>query len=76
MEATYTIGLTEAKMRFNALAEQVNRTGTAVTVYKRNKPFVTIAPAAAAPVPGGETEVPAGAPAYRDAADLLEDLGA
>lgn len=71
MEATYTIGLTEAKTRFNALAEQVNRTGTAVTVYKRNKPFVTIAP-----VLDGETEVPAGAPAYRDAADLLEGPGA
>ena len=80
METAYTIGLTEAKSKFNALAEQVNSTGTSVTVYKRNKPFVTISPASAAPLAFNDETARAiedleSAPVFRDAADLFEDLG-
>jgi prevent-host-death family protein len=78
MEAAYTMGLTEAKNKFNALAEEVNRTGTAVTVYKRNKPFVTIIPAGTLTF-NDETlqaiEDLRDAPVYRDAGELFEALG-
>lgn len=42
---TYTVGLTEAKVNFNKIARAVNETGRPVTIFKRNKPYVTIVPA-------------------------------
>ncbi len=39
-----TIGLAEAKANFSRVTAEVNRTGTPVTVLRKNKPWVVIAP--------------------------------
>lgn len=41
-----TIGLAEAKNNFSRVTAEVNRTGRPVTVFKNNRPWVTISPAA------------------------------
>ncbi|MBQ6453034.1 MAG: type II toxin-antitoxin system Phd/YefM family antitoxin [Coriobacteriales bacterium] len=46
--AAYTVGLAEAKNNFSKITQIVNKTGKPVTVLKNNKPWVIIAPAAAA----------------------------
>ena len=43
-----TIGLAEAKNNFSRVTAEVNRTGRPVTVFKNNRPWVTISPAAGA----------------------------
>ena len=43
---TYTVGLTEAKAKLSQIATRVNETGVPVTVFKHNKPWVIISPAA------------------------------
>lgn len=45
MQAT-TIGLAEAKNNFSRVTAEVNRSGCPVTVFKNNRPWVTISPAA------------------------------
>lgn len=40
-----TIGLAEAKNNFSRVTAEVNRTGKPITVFKNNRPWVTISPA-------------------------------
>lgn len=40
-----TIGLAEAKNNFSCVTAEVNRTGKPITVFKNNRPRVTISPA-------------------------------
>lgn len=42
----YTVGLAEAKNNFSKITAEINRTKKPVTVFKNNKPWVIIQPAA------------------------------
>ncbi|GHT80024.1 hypothetical protein FACS1894104_5410 [Actinomycetota bacterium] len=44
-----TMGFSEVKARLSEITEEVNRTGRSVLVYKHNRPWVNITPAAQAP---------------------------
>jgi prevent-host-death family protein len=44
-----TIGFSEVKARLSEITEEVNRTGRPVLVYKHNRPWVNITPAAQEP---------------------------
>lgn len=80
---TYTIGLTEAKANLNKIAQRVNETGRPVTVFKRNRPYVTIGPVQE--TPNDETmealrEMDSirrdpTARTYQSADELFDDLG-
>ena len=83
--APLTIGFSEAKAKLSQLTEEINRTGQSVMVYKRNKPWVTIVPAAPG-VPGGDATQEAMAEAeqmladpntkyHQDAESMFRDLG-
>ena len=45
----FTVGLSEAKANLNKIANLVNETGQSVTVFKRNRPYITISPAQETP---------------------------
>jgi prevent-host-death family protein len=81
-----TIGFSEAKAKLSQLTEEVNRTGRPVVVYKHNKPWVTIEPAAQNTVFGNQATTEAMAEAERmvedpntkffnNVDDMFEDLG-
>ena len=46
MPAVTTIGMADAKTNFSRITANVNKTGTPVTVFKNNKPWVEIRPLA------------------------------
>ena len=46
----HTIGFSEAKAKLSEITEEVNRTGRPVLVYKHNRHWVNITPAAQEPV--------------------------
>lgn len=75
--AAYAVGLTEAKANLNKIARRVNETGQPVTVFRRNKPYVTIIPAVEQF--NDETlqaiEDLKDAPVYRSVDELFDSLG-
>lgn len=46
MDATLTVGMSEAKANFSRLTAAVNQTGEPITVFKNNRPWVEIRPLA------------------------------
>jgi prevent-host-death family protein len=50
----YTVATADARANFSRIANEVNRTGVPVMVFKNNRPWVVIEPAASDFLPNAE----------------------